>query len=189
METQERRLARFEWAVLPYVDHIYSAALLVTNDPDEADDLVQDTFAQAYISFHCVQRGTDVKAWLHRILSRTLTDIGWRRQPPPQPATIDDAERWQPAEAESQITSGLGPMESEALNRLPDSEIKQALQELPEDLRITVYLAGVEGYTYQEIADILETPVSAVASRLRLGRRQLRELLLGYATTAGPVPG
>lgn len=187
-ETQARRMARFERAVLPYVDHIYSAALLMTNDPDDADDLVQDTFAQAYVSFHQVHRGTDVKAWLYHILSSTVTDIGWRRQPPPQLTTMDDTERWQSAEAESQITSGLGRSESEALSRLPDPEIKQALQALPADVRFTIYLAGVEGYTYQEIADIIEIPASTVASQLRHGRRRLRELLLVYATAAGLVP-
>jgi RNA polymerase sigma-70 factor (ECF subfamily) len=187
MDSQERRLARFERAALPHLDCTYSAALLMTGGPEEADDLVQDTFAQAYASFHQVQRGTDVKAWLYHILSSTLTNIGARR-PGAQPTAIDVAEHGQPVEAGSQASSGLGLAESEALNRLPDSEIKQALHKLPEDIRITVYLADVESYTYPEIADIVRTPIPTVVSRLRRGRRQLRELLLGYATTAGLVP-
>lgn len=183
VETHGRRMSRFERAVLPYLDHMYSAALLMTSDPDVADDLVQDTFVQAYASFHQVRRGTDVKAWLYGILSSTITDIAWKRQPRPELTAVEGSEHWQPAETDSQTHLGPGRMQSEALHRLPDSEIKRALQELPVDVRIMVYLAGVEGYTYAEIADIIETPVSTVASRLRHGRRQLRELLLGYATT------
>jgi len=183
-EMQEWRAARFERAVLPYLDHIYSAALLLTRDLDEADDLVQGTVAQAYASFHQAQQGTDVKAWLYRTLTSTFTDIrGWP-QPEPQPMA---AEHLQLAAAEPPIPSGMGRMDSEALNRLPDSEIKKALQELPADLRLTVYLADVEGYTYAEIADIVEAPIPTVASRLHQGRRRLRGLLLSHAHTAAVV--
>jgi RNA polymerase sigma-70 factor, ECF subfamily len=183
-EMQEWRAARFERAVLPYLDHIYSAALLLTRDLDEADDLVQGTVAQAYASFHQAQQGTDVKAWLYRALTSTFTDIrGWP-QPEPQPMA---AEHLQLAAAEPPIPSGMGRMDSEALNRLPDSEIKKALQELPADLRLTVYLADVEGYTYAEIAGIVEAPIPTVASRLHQGRRRLRGLLLSHAHTAAVV--
>ena len=186
-EMQEWRAARFERAVLPYLDHIYSAALLMTRDLDDADDLVQGTFAQAYASFHQVQRGTDVKAWLYRALTSTFTDIrGWR-QPEPQPMAADNPGHLQLADAEPPIPSGMGRMDSEALNQLPDSEIKKALQELPADLRLTVYLADVEGYTYAEIADIVEAPIPTVASRLHQGRRRLRGLLLSHAHTAAVV--
>jgi RNA polymerase sigma-70 factor (ECF subfamily) len=183
-EMQEWRAARFERAVLPYLDHIYSAALLLTRDLDEADDLVQGTVAQAYASFHQAQQGTDVKAWLYRTLTSTFTDIrGWP-QPEPQPMA---AGHLQLAAAEPPIPSGMGRMDSEALNGLPDSEIKKALQELPADLRLTVYLADVEGYTYAEIADIVEAPIPTVASRLHQGRRRLRGLLLSHAHTAAVV--
>jgi RNA polymerase sigma-70 factor (ECF subfamily) len=156
---------------------------------DAVDDLVQDTFAQAYASFHEVQRGTDVKGWLYRILTSTLTAVGGRRQRQPRPTAVDDPERGQPAEAESTLQPSRGRPVGEVLSRLPDSEIKQALHKLPADIRITVYLADMEGYTYPEMADILGTPVLTVASRLRDGRRRLRELLLGYAATAGLAPG
>ena len=179
---------RFERVTLPYLDHIYSAALLMTGSPGEADELVQDTFAQAYASFHQVQRDTEVKGWLYRILSRSLTGIGGRRQDRPRPTAVDDPERGRVADAESQPHSGRGGPESEALTRLPDSEIKKALHELPAGVRVAVYLADVEGYTYSEIADIIGTRDLAVASRLRDGRRRLRELLLGYAATAGLAP-
>jgi RNA polymerase sigma-70 factor (ECF subfamily) len=187
-EMQEWCAARFELAVLPYLDHIYSAALLMTRDLDDADELVQGTFAQAYASLNEVQRDADIKAWLYHALSSTLTEISEWRQPEPQPMAAENPRHLQLADAEPPIPSGIGRrMDSEALNQLPDSEIKKALQELPADLRLTVYLADVEGYTYAEIADIVEAPIPAVASRLHQGRRRLRGLLLSHANTAAVV--
>jgi RNA polymerase sigma-70 factor, ECF subfamily len=186
-EMQEWRAARFELAALPYLDHIYSAALLLTGSPQRAEDLVEGTFAQAHASLHEVARGTDVKAWLYRALSSTLTEISEWRQPEPQPMAAENPRHLQLADAEPPIPSGIGRTASEALNQLPDSEIKKALQELPADLRLSVYLADVEGYTYAEIADIVEAPIPTVASRLHQGRRRLRELLLSHANTAAVV--
>lgn len=183
---QERRAARFERAVLPYLDHIYSAALLMARDLDDADDLVQGTFAQAYASFHQVQRRTDVKAWLYRAFSSTFTDTAEWRQTESQPIA-DKPRHLRLADAEPAIPVGLRRADSEALNQLPDSEIKKALQKLPADLRLTVYLADVEGYAYAEIANIVEAPIPAVVSRLHQGRRRLRELLLRRANTADVV--
>lgn len=187
METQDRRTARFERAALPHLDHIYSAALLLTRDHDDADDLVQATLAEASASFHQVQRDTDVKAWLYRILRSTFTDISEWRRPPPPPTAVVEPRDVQPAEAESPIPFGMGRIESEALRRLPDTEIKKVLDALPEDVRLTVYLADAEGYTYAEIADIVEAPIPTVAGRLRQGRRRLRELLLSQASAAAAV--
>lgn len=186
-EMQEWRAARFELAALPYLDHIYSAALLLTGSPQRAEDLVGGTFAQAHASLHEVARGTDVKAWLYRALSITLTEISEWRQPAPQPMAAENPRRLQLADAEPPIPSGTGRTASEALNQLRDSEIKKALQELPADLRLSVYLADVEGYTYAEIADIVEAPIPTVASRLHQGRRRLRGLLLSHANTAAVV--
>jgi RNA polymerase sigma-70 factor (ECF subfamily) len=186
-EMQEWRAARFELAVLPHLHHIYSAALLMTRDLDDADELVQGTFARAYTSFHEVARDADIKAWLYHALSSTLTDLNEWRQPEPQPMAPENSRHLQLADAEPPIPSGMRRMDSEALNQLPDSEIKEALQELPADLRLTVYLADVEGYTYAEIADIVEAPIPTVASRLHQGRRRLRGLLLSHANTAAVV--
>jgi RNA polymerase sigma-70 factor (ECF subfamily) len=186
-EMQEWRAARFELAVLPYLDHIYSAALLMARDLHDADELVQGTFAQAYASLNEVQRDADIKAWLYHALSSTLTEISEWRQPEPQPIAAENPRHLQLADAEPPIPSGIGRMDSEALNQLPDSEIKKALQELPADLRLSVYLADVEGYTYAEIADIVEAPIPTVASRLHQGRRRLRGLLLSHANTAAVV--
>jgi RNA polymerase sigma-70 factor, ECF subfamily len=187
MEIDERRAAHFERAVLPYLDHIYCAALLMTRDLDDADDLVLTTFARAFESFHQVQGGTDVKAWLYHAFSGAFTDLSEWRQPEFQPMAADSSGHLQPADAEPSIPFGMGRMNSEVLTQLPDSEIKKALQELPADLRITVYLADVEGYTYAEMADIVEAPIPTVASRLHQGRRRFRALLLRQANAPGVV--
>src|SRR5262249_40704450 len=145
------------------------------------------TFAQAYESFHLVQGDTDVKAWLYHAFSSAFTDISEWRQPEPRPMAADGSGHLQPADAEPSIPFGVGRMNSEALNQLPDSEIKKALQELPADLRLTVYLADVEGYTYAEMADIVEAPIPTVASRLHRGRSRFRALLLRQANAPSVV--
>ena len=180
--------ALFEEQALQYMDQLYAAAMRMTRNPADAADLVQETYVKAYQAFGQFQQGTNLKAWLYRIQTNTFINIYRKNQRNPYQGTIDDLEDWQLGGAESitQSTSTRSA-EAEAIDHLPDNAVKEALQAVPEDFRMAVYYADVEGFSYQEIADIMKTPVGTVMSRLHRGRRMLRDLLADYARDRGIV--
>jgi RNA polymerase sigma-70 factor (ECF subfamily) len=186
-ETVEERRARFERDALPFLDQLYAAAMRMTRNPADAEDLVQETFVKAFAAFHQFQQGTNLKAWLYRILTNSFINSYRKKQREPQKSSSENIEDWQLHAAESHTSSGLRSAEMEALDHLPDSDVKDALQTLPEEFRLAVYLADVEGFAYKEIAEIMDTPIGTVMSRLHRGRKQLQVLLADYAKDRGLV--
>lgn len=187
-ESAAERKQRFERDALQYMNQLYAAALRYTKNPEDAQDLVQDTYAKAYTSFHQFEPGTNLKAWLYRVL--TTTFINTYRKDQRRPQTSDsELEDWQIAEASSHTSDQGKSTEDVVLENLPDSDIKRALAEIPEEFRMAVYLADVEGFSYKEIAEIVGVPSGTVMSRLHRGRKQLREKLTDYARERGYVKG
>lgn len=184
-ETVEERRLRFERDAMQYVDQLYSAAMRMARNPSDAEDLVQEAYTKAFSAFHQYKPGTNLKAWLYRILTNTYINLYRKRQREPLQSNSDSIEDWQLARAESHTSSGLRSAEAEALDHLPDSDVKRALQDIPEEFRLAVYFADVEGFAYKEISDIMNTPIGTVMSRLHRGRRMLRDMLAEYAAERG----
>ncbi|MFQ4147254.1 sigma-70 family RNA polymerase sigma factor [Arthrobacter sp. LAPM80] len=186
-ETPEARRARFERDAMVYVDQLYSAAMRMARNPSDAEDLVQEAYTKAFSAFHQYKPGTNLKAWLYRILTNTYINLYRKRQREPLQSNTDTIEDWQLARAESHTSRGLRSAEADALDHLPDSDVKSALQAIPEEFRLAVYFADVEGFAYKEISEIMNTPIGTVMSRLHRGRKLLRDMLADYAVERGYV--
>ncbi len=184
-QARDESHALFEEQALPFLDQLYGAAMRMTKNPADAQDLVQETFVKAYAAFGQFKQGTNLKAWLYRILTNTYINLYRKKQREPYQSAIDDLEDWQLGGAQSTTASTHRSAESEAIDHMPDSAVKQALQDIPEDFRLAVYLADVEGFSYQDIAEIMKSPIGTVMSRLHRGRRMLRDRLTDYAVARG----
>ena len=167
------------------LDPLYSAALRLTHNPADAQDLVQDTFAKALSSFHTFKRGTNFKAWMYRILHTTFISNYRKAQRRPQYSDDSEVEDWQLAASANHQSAGLKSAEVQALEQLPNQTISAAFAELPEEYRLVVVLADLEGFSYKEIAQIADIPQGTVMSRLHRGRKMLREALQEYARERG----
>jgi RNA polymerase sigma-70 factor (ECF subfamily) len=180
---------RFERDVLPLLPSLYGAALRLTRNPADAEDLVQETYLRAYRGFAGFEEGTNLKAWLYRILTNSFINTYRKKQREPQTVEgPDDADEWYLFDRlGGQRVEGSA--EDEVLDRIPDEAVKRALESLPENFRIPVLLADVEGFSYKEIAEIMDTPIGTVMSRLHRGRKALERALWQTAEERGLVDG
>jgi len=175
-ETAEQRRARFERDALPFLDQLYAAAMRMTRNPADAEDLVQETFVKAFAAFHQFQEGTNLKAWLYRILTNTFINSYRKKQREPLTVPDDDTSDWYLYDklGASNVEASA---ESEVLEKIPDEDVQRALEDLPEGFRMAVLLADIEGFSYKEIAEIMGVPIGTVMSRLHRGRKALQKAL------------
>jgi RNA polymerase sigma-70 factor (ECF subfamily) len=183
-ESPAQKKARFERDALAYTSQLYAAALRYTKNTQDAQDLVQDTYAKAFVAFHQFEPGTNLKAWLYRILTTTFINTYRKDQRRPQ-LSDGELEDWQIFETASHTSDQGRSAEDVALDGIADGDVKDALAAMPEDFRMAVYLADVEGFSYKEIAEIVGVPSGTVMSRLHRGRKLLRESLAEYAKERG----
>lgn len=175
----------FEAEALSYMDQLYAAALRMTRNAADAEDLVQETYAKVFAGRDKFTPGTNLKAWMYRIQTNAFINTYRKKQREPRRTDAETVEDWQLAAAAEHQSTGLSSAEDMALDLLGDQEIKDALASLSDEFRMAVYLSDVEGFAYKEIAQIMDTPVGTVMSRLHRGRKLLREQLGQFAAERG----
>jgi RNA polymerase sigma-70 factor, ECF subfamily len=178
---------RFERDVLPLLPSLYGAAMRLTRNPSDAEDLIQETYLRAFRGFAGFKEGTNLKAWLYRILTNSYINTYRKKQREPQTVDgPDDVDEWY-------LYDRLGgrsvedSAETTVLDTIPDQAVKDAVESLPERFRLPVLLADVEGFSYKEIAEIMDTPIGTVMSRLHRGRKALEKALWETAKERGFV--
>lgn len=176
----------FEEEIIPHLDAMYNFALRLTSDPNDAEDLVQDTIVKAFRFFSSYEKGTNAKAWLFRILKNSYINNYRKKSKQPNQVDYDEVSSfYETIRADRTDTSDL---EDRMFRELIDDDISNALEELPEDFRTVVLLCDVEGFTYEEIANMLDVPIGTIRSRLHRGRNLLKAQLMDYAEKRGFRP-
>lgn len=184
-EKKSEKLKSFEEQALPLMPQLYGAALRWTRNPSDAEDLVQETFAKAFVAWAKFEQGTNLKAWLFRIMTNTHINLYNKKAKDQAKTALDDLEDWQIGSGESLTSTTSKSAELQALDNMPSSVIRDALDQIPDEFRMVVYYAVVEGLPYAEIADVMDTPVGTVMSRLHRGKKLLKTLLSDYARQEG----
>jgi RNA polymerase sigma-70 factor (ECF subfamily) len=181
--------AQFSDLAMEYMPALYTAALRMTRNPADAEDLVQETYLKAYRAFASFESGTNLKAWLYRILTNTYINTYRAKQRRPDIADVEDVEDlylYHRLSGEQSASLGRSA-EDEALDRFTDTDVKAAIESLPDSFRMAVLLADVEGFSYKEIAEITEVPIGTVMSRIHRGRKALQKALVDGGSTRGLV--
>jgi RNA polymerase sigma-70 factor (ECF subfamily) len=179
---------RFQEEALPLLDSLYAGALRMTRNPADAEDLVQETMLRAYRSFNRFEPGTNLKAWLFRILTNAYINVYRKRQREPQKVSQDDVEEFDLyQELKDHDPQFSATPETIVLDSLVDSDIIEAIDALPEQFRLAVILSDIEGFTYAEMAEIMDVPLGTVMSRLHRGRKALQKRLWDLAVERGIV--
>jgi len=181
--------ALFSDLAMEYMPALYTAALRMTRNPADAEDLVQETYLKAYRAFAGFEQGTNLKAWLYRILTNTYINTYRAKKRRPEIADVEDVEDlYLYRHLSANQASGLGrSAEDEALDRFTDTDVKAAIESLPDTFRMAVLLADVEGFSYKEIAEITDVPIGTVMSRIHRGRKALQKALVDRGSTRGLV--
>ena len=181
--------AVFSDLAMEYMPALYTAALRMTRNSADAEDLVQETYLKAYRAFASFELGTNLKAWLYRILTNTYINTYRAKKRRPEIADVEDIEDlYLYRRLSGDQASGLGrSAEEEALERFTDTDVKEAIESLPDTFRMAVLLADVEGFSYKEIAEITEVPIGTVMSRIHSGRKALQKALVDRGSTRGLV--
>ena len=181
---------RFQRDALPLLDSLYGAALRMTRNPADAEDLVQDTMLRAYRAFDRFEPGTNLKAWLFRIMTNAYINTYRKKQREPQKVSSDEVEEFDLyRELKDYDPQFAETPESLVLDNLVDSDILEAIEQLPDQFRLAVVLSDIEGFTYAEMADIMDVPMGTVMSRLHRGRKALQKRLWDIARDRGIVKG